>query len=541
MANLFEKPVAANPISTYAKLPLQFMAQLNSQRQSQELRNIQMIGQVDNTLTTHKALGRDLPKQQEILKGYEDRIEALSQVESLHDSAKGLTKLKAEIAGNKELQAYNSTYKQGMSDRANLQKRFEDQKIGKGQYSAGLKNLAGHETTQDEFGNYSGYSPYSGSNIYDVRSELTKIVKGTHEKFDGMGQGFKDKGQLRGSLNSAIQSNPQFEQAIRENFEQEYRPTKTDPKEESRSKYNAYKGYRENLLNSVATDEAFQKVDDQMASSGYGVGTKMVYNNFGNNKDGKLSSYKGGSMATLKSIVMNMTGKDGGRQEFDDFANSEEGKFDIKYLEQRSNTKMPKDYLGAVEWVEKYSDNTSTTSVIGHGVSQAVALGTINKQGFFTDYTDIRDQNGNKLSKEEVMQKVEGAQRNSKGQVQRVAKVLHRIKGGTLSGRLIIQGADGNKYTKEPKDTGITKSFQYNHEKIMGVKAGSYNGRKNVTLPSSITSGRLVIPAGDYQVRHYPSVKSQYEEGKSSVDQVILFQNGKKMYATDGVEYRKLF
>ena len=541
MANLFEKPIAANPISTYAKLPLQFMAQMKSRQESEELRSIQMIGQTTNALTSHKALGRDLPKQQEIIQGYENRIGELSELDDVHQSAIGLAKLKGEIAGNKQLQAYNSSYVQGMKERGNLQERYEDKKIGRGQYSKGLKNLASFETTQDEFGNYSGFTPYNGSNIYDVRADLVKIVKGTHEQFDDMGQGYKNKGELRGSINSAIKSNPQYEQAIMENFETLYRPGQGGAVQEDKDKNRAYIKYRENLLNEISTDESFQRVDTALAKSGVGSASEMLYTDFAGMSTGKINAMEGGQMATIKSVIMDITGLEGGRKTFDDYTKTDGGKFDINYLEKRSGTKMPSDYLEAVEWVEKNTSNSVKTGITGEYISPSIALRTINNKGFFTNYKDIRGKDGRVLSKEEVMEKVEGAQKDANGQVQRSAKVLHRAKVGSgYVGRIILQGKDGEIYTKGAEDVDTLKSFKYNNDQITDVKSAAYNGRKTVNLRNSISNGNLVIPSGRYEARHFPSVKDKYEEGKSTIDQIVLYQNGKAMFSTNGKgEYRK--
>ena len=302
MANLFEKPVAANPVSTFSQLPLQFINQLEQQNEAKNDKAQQMISMIDDTLLGTKALSGDAGRHREIIEGYNTQLDAIvASAGGDYGSVRGELdnlkyKIRKDLSSNGELGSINAAFKGGIASREDLFKRHQDKKISYAGLQEGLSKLASHKTTQNEAGQWSSFSGYNPSNVSDVVSALQGQADEIVKKVDNDGQAYRSSKDIQKSLATYMQSNPDMDRAIMENFKLNYKGEPSQANDE-------FKQYRANLIKSVSNDKSYQERTSAADGGGSMVGKAWHNIKLG---DGGISAYKGGSADALSGIGLMM-------------------------------------------------------------------------------------------------------------------------------------------------------------------------------------------------------------------------------------------
>jgi hypothetical protein len=524
MANLFEKPIAANPISEFAGLPLQFLAQAERQKTEDKMNSLKMTGMAQENLLQMKALSGDVPRLNEIVGKYEKRIDEASG-NSPENAALETQKLMNEIRSNRELRAINSNYTTGTASLSSANDRYIAGKASKSGVTLSQMTANQFKTTQDEFGNYSTFKGYTPSNVPDVLGELTNILKDTATQYNEEGMKFKGKESMLSTLTANMQARPELEQSLNESFSVSYQ------EKPGVSRRDAYLNYRSAFLNKVVGDQSFKEVKQAAAGEGDYSGD-LVMSGFQYNAAGALSDYAGGTASSLRGLIakagFNSTKK------FTDFLGTSTGKFEIKSLEDASGVPFPKEYSDQVAYIEKHSSNPKVENIITEKVEKGLANSIINNKGYIKIRGQIKDQSGNIMDDNFVRENIEGSTKDGLS-----AQVVRRIKKGSgREGDYIIHGKDNQMYTMEARDFETISSPKYIHRKIAAVsdRAAYPTGRKTtkITTPFVVSGGEngAMIQPGVYESRRMGSSKNS--KGETIPPYIMILQNDVPLYFTRG-------
>jgi hypothetical protein len=518
--NMFEKPIAANPISQFSTLPLQFINQLQQQKAQKEVSMIAMEDEISNSLMGTSALPGDAKRHQEIIGGLESELDVIASNAGDYSEIQGkLQSIKRKVyreMRNGELGSINNNFKAAASNREEQMKNFRAGKASKAGITLSMQGANTHVTTRDEFGQWSSFRPYQPSTVTDFYGELTKSAKDIQEQYDEMGQGMKSNEAILSNLTAKLVAKPEIESAMKENFNLQYTP------KEDINKQQSYLLYKNEMLSRIVKDQAFQKISESEAGSGNTGG--LILDNFKVDGGGS-SSMKGGTVPWLREVGKDWLGLDS-TGEFDKWKNSEKGKFEIKHLQQLTGTTMPKDHTDAVSWYEDNMQSNLTTSISTSKVPANLKYSIINKKGFINVNSIIKNRNGEAISEDFIQNNIAGSDKDG-----RTAQVFAIANEGTgVSGEYVIIGKDGEQYLMEPRDAKTLTSAKYMNSKIFDVQSSSVrSGIKNVTLSSNLNAtdnngNDIVLDAGQYEVRNETDKKGNSQGVK-------LYQDGKPMYA----------
>jgi len=516
--NLFERPIAANPISQFSALPLQFINQLNQQKEQKEARMYAMEDEISKSLMGTHALPGDAKRHQEIISGLEEKLDTIASSPGDYSEIEGkLRSIKREVGTSMrtgELGSINSNYGIGVKNREEQLKNYRAEKSNKAGMTMSLQSTANHVTTKNEFGQWSTLRPYQPTTIVDFQKELTSSVKDIHEQYDENGDGLKSDDMIIEHLQAKLTARPELESAIKENFNVMYTP------QEGLTKQQSYDIYKSKTLATVVGEQSYQKLSGTGISGGNTGG--LVIDGFALDT-GSASSMKGGTFPWLREGVSDVFGVDS-TKEFDDWKSSNKGSFEIKHMQNKTNTKMPEDHSEAVAWYEKHKTNSKTTSISTTRIPPNLKYSIINKKGFFSVQSRITRRDGSVVDADFVKKNIEGEIKGG-----RTAEMFSIAdKGSGAYGKYLITGKDGEQYLMEPRDLKTLTDPTYVHNKIMDVQSdANMTGRKEIQLRVDLKVQGGKVPRGNYEVRNILA-------GEKSQGGVQLLQDGKVKFVTRG-------
>lgn len=513
MPNMFEKPIAANPMSQFVALPLDYLDKSLQRKQAAYDENKNITAAVEDELLKTNALTGDVARQQAILGEYDTKINDIveqaggdySRISGQLDSLK--RDMSKELAYG-ELGSINKSYNKAMAQKADLDKRYADKKIGAAGLGLAEQAMGKYQTTQGENGQWSTYGGYSPSNIVDPVAELQKSVKEIHAKYDEEGVEYVDNATIQDNvLNKAI-SNPEIMKSLGENFKYS-NPGKTDKD---------FEEYVNQVVGRIVQDRAYKKD----TAKNIDKRTNMLmpgttYQDFQQPETIQGKSAMVGANAAPVRAFGEWLGADSLTEDFNTFINSEEGVRSIDYMEKKTGTKMPSDYLGRVNWYEDNASAAQKSSIVTKPIDPNVAKYAMTPNGAFNYTTAIRGRNGKILSAEQ-RKELEG--KSADGNATRITGVVD-AGGEYVSGSYTILGKDGEVYVQEPGDPITLGSQKFNLEQINSA-ASTNTGRKNIKVMGDITdtkTGEVQIPRGDYEAVH--------DINDGDID---LYRNGTKLY-----------
>lgn len=520
--NIFDKPLAANPISEFAALPLQFINRLQQQKKQEKYQSMELAGKLEDTLFGTKALPGDSKRHQEILKSFDAEIDNIvnNAGENYEDVNAQLFKVKGRMKKELlqgELGAINGAYTTAAKSRANNMKLYQDKKIQKAGLDMELRNMASHRTQQDEYGNWNSYNSYTPSNMTNPKKFLSDAVDEINKKYDSDGQENIGQDIIIGNLSQTMQTNPEVNNALKENFLATYGGSK-DPKEVAKN----FQAYKSSLLRSIVADKTYKKKTVNANDVG-NMGPKII-KNFKISSNG--SSLKGGSSSGLRQFIEDTTGLEA-TKEFKDYLKSSRGAHEVKSLVATTGVPFPTTHRARVAYIEKYASGSNVTDLHTIPLTQNQQASIIDNKGFLKENVSIIDQNGKKLQASEI----EDLQGSKDG---RVTRVLRRVTEGEYAGYLHMIDKEGRDLLVEPTDTGTLFSSSFNHNRIMAVAdpRRTPTRTRDVDVKQSFdaidVNGKVSsIPKGNYQVRHIVDEES----GEKAV---VLYMNGKRKYLTKG-------
>jgi len=494
MANMFEKPVAANPISQFVGLPLEFMNSAIQQRQQQYDKAKADMDQLEDSLLKTNALSGDRVRQQAILKGFDDELTSISETGDLSQVQGKLDNLKRNI--NREMQygelgAINKNFASAGAYNTNLGKLYENKKINKSGSTLGARSISEFRTTPNEDGSWSSFKGYTPSNLINPTKALSESIKAIHAKFDEKGQEFVGADDVINNLNSEMANNPEILNSLRENFLATYKGD--NPAEDFK------KHYKETIESAVK--DATYKKKLKAVEGGKGSKKEIRGRQWGRvvmpNTQGELSA-KGGDASGARSFIGNF-----GRNTtdvFENYKNSAEGEREIKFMEWKSRTDFPESYAEQVEWIEKNAGSPLSGELITETIPESMARNILSDNGDRLTNGTVRNIEGKIMDREDQME-IFGS--DDKGHKAVVGGQVSEASGHPYGSTVII-GKDGETYIQETTDTEILGSTKFARNRLNTVK-NTNTGRKTINFARPIVGTKgVVINPGSYEATYDP-------------------------------------
>lgn len=521
MANLFEKPIAANPMSEFSALPLQFIDQALQRKQAMYDKAKAETAGMEDDLYGSKALGGDMQRNIEIRKGYEDQINSMvDNADGDYSSIAGeldilKRKIKRDLSYG-ELAAQKMAYTSAMGKMKEYDKLYQTGKIQKSGLDMFKASIGKHITTPLENGGFNRFSGYTPSNIVDTSQKISDAVDEISAKYDADGQAYRDEATIRSIIDKKIQSVPGIMQSIQENFQSVYNGKPEDAGEN-------FKLYYNNIIKKTIQEKEYKKYNN-LAQGGARSGTSLgfEFKNFQTPNVSGSFDYKGASLARPKSWVKDILNFNT-TEEFTNSISTPESKRRIKYIERKTGEKFPQSYLAQVDWIERNVGKQSVQSLVTRNATGAELAHYMTKDGMLKNpTTGLYGKDGKPLSGDK-MEEFQGKDKSGK-----VARVLGIVESGKTYpiGSVIMQGKDGTIAVQLPSDVDTLTSPQFKLWQINNVK-NTNTGATTIKLdtPFKSSSGEQ-IPIGYYQAEH------NLIEGKEGNTDggVTLYQNGIPMY-----------
>ena len=524
MPNLFDKPIAANPLSSFSALPLQFIDQSLQRKQAQYDKTRSEVEEMEDLFLNTKALPGDQARNKEILQGYEQKIDAIieSSDGDYSQVLAPLTTLKRSIKKDMsygELGAQKTAYASAMGQQEEYRKLLQQSKIQQSGYDSFVKSVSQHVTSPNDAGGFNRFAGYSPSNVVDPVKFVSNAADEINAKYDEEGQAFISSDNVLTSISNKLQSNPNIMKSVKENFLSTYRG---DPKDAN----TAFKSYYENMIKKVVEEKAYKKYN-KVTEGGTG-GKKsqtpgFTFKNFQLPNIKGDFEYSGASMARGKDWANKLLGV-ATTEEFDKSISTPEAKKRIRYMEIKSGEKFPADFYAQQDWLQRNSSTPIVQDVVTRPAYDAELANWVTREGQLKNPTGgMYNQQGQPMSGDEIK---DAMGKNDDGTAARALGIVNA--GGTYpKGSAIIQGKNGALMIQVPTDTKTLQSKEYAMWQISKVRmtnTGSDVIKLNMPLTSS--TGKS-IPAGVYQTTHNIQDKTIEQEYPNSV---VLSQNGTPKY-----------
>lgn len=526
MANLFERPIAANPLSEFVGLPLELLQNSIQRRQHDyDLAKATIEQQRDTLLGTTSSAG-DKPRHAAILEELNSKFDAIADevggdYSRVKPQLESLTrKIKEEISSRGELGSIHRNAAAMAEYQKDLDDRYSKGDISLAGYQLGLQSLKSHKTelgADNSWTSFRGYSPSPISNVYEV---LDKAAKNVQAKYMADGNKIVSIGDVYTAMNSYLKSNPQAMHSLKENFQLSY---KGDPKKADK----AFEKYVEKELKGIASVNVYQEVrkktdaeiereyeEEQAAGSGVISSNWQVPGLAGS------LGYEEGGASILKALGEKLGL--GTTEAHNTWVKSAQGRETIKALEQSSGTKFPKNggYLAQVNWIE---DNASAplkaNLEFGRVTDRERKLYMTDEGRLVAPDAPIYNKQGKLLSKKE---KAAIYGDGKTGPKPHVIGILREGVGNFTRGSVLIGGNDGEEYIQETVDPRVRRSAGFNLDLIKSTGYTNTGSKKSVTLQNHIINqdnGKVLIPAGTYETKKDPTTGA-----------IKVIQNGKEKY-----------
>lgn len=518
MANLFEKPIAANPMSSFSALPLGFIDQaLERRTKNFHAAKAEVEAQEDSLLKLRYLTG-DAKRHHEIQKQYDDELDSI--VESANGDYSNITtaldgfsrRLKQEVAYGElgaQQQAFNSAMKM---------KEAEDKKLSSGKsseegYAKFLDSIAQHKTQALEDGTYTPFRGYSSSTIVDPIKAIQDGVDEIVAKYDEEGMKNVTSDVIKKNIMNKLAGNSNIVKALQERVH---------------GKNTNINDYINSVVDGVVSDKQYYEKAKITGSNGAAKGRTegMVLHDVGQPQHvSGAFDYTGGSNAYLKDLGKNLFGRDAWKTH-DDWVESPEGQARIEFMEWKTGTKMPSDPHGQRDWLVENAGQQKTSKVFSRGASATEQAAVTNEGIFRNQEAAVRDITGRILSAEEI-DEIQGSTTSANGEGKKTTFVSSVVSSGGMHppGTKVIVSHNGETYFQEPSDPKLLKSVDYNLALIEMAKS-SNTGVMNITTHGAIGSK---MPPGRYTVEYMPK-KNEYK----------ISQNGKpilRKFVKDGQTY----
>ena len=478
MANLFEAPIAATPLSEFSALPLDFIARTMQGRQTKYDEAKADMEAQEASLLNLKFLPGDRERHMELQEGY------MTTMDTIVENAGGdygavqapLDRLKREMLRDisyGELGAQQSNYTAAASKQEALNKRLEEGKMREGAMGLFTQSMQDHRTTPTEsggFSTFSGYNPATEMNPLGVMHDTIDEVVANYTK-DGVESRSRDR--INVGIDNLYRNNPEVVRAMKE----EYRLQTDQP---TQAGFNSWLAKtREGVIDAkqyekdkTAAAKAAKGSDDFSDYQLVGVGRPS-------GAKGDLSM-KDSSMMWAKALT-NSTRKS------DEFFASEDGQKLIKAMEYNTGTKVPTDPVDRVAWVNKYYNETSTINVPVSGDTSLVGGAVVDGRLRYSGH--IIDETGKPVSPDKVMEGVDN---------QNKLVLTGMVPRGDFMGYAVISAPSGT-YMQENTNPDFLRSESYQKHQLDNIaRTATHSG--TITLHGS--AERPDGPVGTFQVEY---------------------------------------
>lgn len=518
MANLFEKPIAASPLSSFSALPLGYIDQA-MERKTQKFNAAKAeIEAQEDSLLGLRYLSGDAKRHHEIQQGLDEELDSIvesangdySNIESSLDRFS--RKLKQEINYG-ELGAQQRAYNAAMKMKEAEDKKLSEGKSSEEGYKKFLDSIGQHQTKQLDDGNFSQFQGYSASTIVDPIKAIQDGADEIVAKYDEEGMKNITSDVIKKNIMNKLAGNSNIVKALQERIH---------------GKNTDINSYINSVVDGVVSDKQFYEKAKITGANGSAKGRTegMVLHNVGQPEHvkGQLG-YTGGSNAYLKDLGKELFGRDAWKTH-DDWVESDAGKARIEFMEWKTGTKMPSDPHGQRDWLVENAGEQKTSRIYSRGATATEQAAVTNEGVFKNQEAAIRDITGRILDADEV-DEIQGSTTSSGGQGKKTTFVASVISSGGMypPGTKVIVSHNGETYFQEPSDPKLLKSVEYNLS-LLDMAKSSNTGVITITTQGPIGSK---MPAGTYEVEYMPK-KNEYK----------ISQNGKpilRKFVRDGQTY----
>jgi hypothetical protein len=491
MANLFEKPIAANPMSEFVGLPLDFISKTLEKRQTKYDTAKADIEAQDESLLGLKFLPGDRARHMELQAEQDQKLnKIIDDANGDYSTIQGsLDRYKRDLNREMnygELGAQNKNYIAAAAKSKKLEDMFMEGKISE-QGVAGFRNsMQTHRTLQTEAG---GFTPFHG---YNPSTEMNP-VKTIHDTIDEVvaqdnsaGQAGRSRNRILTAVTNLFQTNPNVNKALQERFT----ALPQDPKNPV-----SYSEWRKSIVEGTVDAKEYQDRASEKNSVDRFSDTQLIGVRRPDSSKG-ISNMVGNSMIWPKKML-------GITREADEYIASEDGQRLVKALESNSGTTMPKDPVARAAWMEDLYDQDTTRNIPVSGDISEVRGAVINGQ-LRDKEAKMMNLNGDSVTVNQVMQGTDAANKIFTSGV---------VTKGDYRGAIVISTPSGT-YLQQNKSPDVLGSRDYQIGQLDDVR-DSLTWNKTVDL-----YGGNGVPAGVYDVKFNP------DTGMTD-----LYQGGERVYA----------
>jgi hypothetical protein len=491
MANLFETPVAANPMSEFVGLPLDFIQKTMERRQSKYDTAKADIEAQEESLLGLKFLPGDRDRHMEIQGQYDARLDKM-----IEDAGGDYSTIQGSLDRYKrdlnretkfgELGAQGSAYASAMGKSKKLDDMLTEGKVSEGGMAKFQQSMQSHKTTQNSAGGFNSFSGYTPSSEMNPLKIVHDTVDEINAEFNQSGMKGVNKDRIMNAINNLRLTNPNIDKALLEQYStQGHDPTKVSPKD-----------YIDTVISGVVDAKQYQEqMKDQTGQGGNFADTTIQGVQMPESSKGNMKM-KGNSMAWLKEQF-------GATTEADTFMKSQDGIELKKALESRMGTPMPQGHAARAAWIEEASSKDRTQDVQISGDISQVKGTVINGQLMNPEAYRV-NMSGQPVSAEYVME-------GTKGEM----KVRTRgiVTKGPYKGYIALVTPKGETIFEENANPEVLGSKDYILNQIDQVKH-TLTHNKTVDL-----YGMHGVQGGVYEAKY-----------NSDTGYTSLYQNGEKMY-----------
>ena len=368
MANLFEKPIAANPMSEFSGLPLDFIAKsLERRQQKYDIAKADLAAQEESLLGL-KFLPGDRERHMEIQGEYDARLDKIVEdAGGDYSMIQGsLDRYKRDLSREMkfgELGAQGSAYTAAMTQSKKLSDMLTEGKIsewGMSKFNAGLQS---HKTNRTDAGGWTTFSGYNPSTEMDPVKVMHDTIDEVVARDNSEGQPGRSRDRILTGIGNLFQTNPNINKSLQERFA-------GIPQDQNNPI--SYAQWRQSVIEGVVDAKEFQDRKEDANSSGNLSDTQLIGVQRPQNSKG-INLMTGNSMIWAKKLI-------GATRESDAFIASQEGKDLIKALEYNSKTTMPTDPVARAAWIEELYEQDTRRNVPVSGDITSVKGAVVNGQ-----------------------------------------------------------------------------------------------------------------------------------------------------------------
>ena len=539
MPNLFEKPIAANPMSEFVALPLQFIDQTIQRRQAKYDKARADQDAMEDTLYGSKFLPGDSERNLAIREGYEKQMDEIvesvggdySQVSGRLDGLKRRIKQDLQYG---ELGAQGKNYAAAMKHRETQEGLYQASKIQKSGLDLALSGISSHRTTPNEKGGFSSYSGYSPSNIVNPVKTISDMVDEINIKYDQEGQGYISPDLVMNNISNTLSTMPDVTRSLREVFESGYSGKPEDKTE-------AFKKFYASTIKNIIETKQYEKVNTpaQGGTGGKGAITPgFVLPNFQMPNISGEMGIKGGSIPLGRKWVKDLLGLDS-TAEFTKSINTKDSQERIRYMEKKFNSTFPTNPYDQQQWLEEHMTKGAVRPMVTRQATNAELGQFMTKDGQLKNpRVGLYGENGEPLSDDEMKDFIGKKEDGS------VARVLGIVSSGGqhAPGSIIVSGKNGAVAVQPPSTVDVLTSPDHALWSINKVK-GTHTGKTSIKLDYPLYGSEegedgkpLQIPEGHYQTVHNINV----DKDDPAYNSVTLYQNGVAKYAVTAGDELKI-